>query len=73
MKTFQHMGCTVTAHKFNWATLIGCNGVNRYRKNALRVTFPDGTWVVVGTADDARRYVEANVDKYQGKKSSDLS
>lgn len=64
MKTHRYKGCMVTKDRFANEKLIGCNGVNRYRKTAWRVTFPDKTFVWVGTVDDAFRYIDANVEKH---------
>jgi hypothetical protein len=56
---FTYRGCVATPEQLPREILVGCNqSVNRYLRLVWRITFPDQTWVRVGTKDMVRRYVE---------------
>lgn len=59
-KTFVYRGCVISPIRVEKPILAGCNGgVNRYFTRLWLVTFPDGTWIRVGTKDRVRAYINS--------------
>ena len=63
-KVWQYRGCTIQPQKgspkyFGCANFVPDSGCTQYRTLWWKIDFPDNTWVLCGTKNDCRAYVDS--------------